>query len=54
MKMIEIRENDYSAENEFLLYLKISHENVLKYFDHFHHRKGKVDNICIIIEYCEV
>lgn len=54
MKMIEVAEKDNSAENEFSLYLRISHENVLKYFDHFQHEQNGTDYICIIVEYCEV
>ena len=51
MKMIR---KDSDTENEFLIYLQISHENVLKYFDHFEHEEDGLDYICIITEYCQV
>ena len=51
MKMIR---KDSDTENEFLIFLQISHENVLKYFDHFEHEEDGLDYICIITEYCQV
>ena len=52
MKMV--KKVDSSAENEFFLLLQTSHENVLKYFDHFEHEERDIDYICIITEYCQV
>lgn len=54
MKMLE--KSDDSAENEFITYLKVNHENIVKYFDHFDHyeEENSTDYICIITEYCEV
>lgn len=54
MKMLD--KSDESAENEFLTYLKVNHENIVKYFDHFDHyeEENSTDYICIITEYCEV
>lgn len=43
-----------SAENEFSLLLTLYHENILRYFDHFHHETLEESQICIITEFCEV
>lgn len=52
MKVLE--KSNPSAENELAVLFRISHENILKYFDHFDHEERGVDCICIITEYCEV
>lgn len=42
------------AKREFENMLKINHENVIKYYDHFDHKIDYIENTCIIMEYCEV
>lgn len=49
-----IKKQSSTAENEFFLLLQTSHENVLKYFDHFECEEKGTDYICIITEYCTV
>ena len=45
---------DPSALNEFSLMWKISHENILKYYEHFDQEIDGLDYTCVITEYCEV
>lgn len=54
--MIEIKNDKSRDENEYILHLKISHQNIVKYFDHFDYedKEDGADYICIITEYCEV
>ena len=54
MKVIELKERDSSAENEFsLMCHEINHENILKYYEHFDHEINGKEYICIITEYCQ-
>lgn len=54
--MIEIKNDNSRNENEYNLHLKISHQNIVKYFDHFNYedKEDDRDYICLITEYCEV
>ena len=52
MKIIE--HLDSVTENEIDLFLKISHNNIVRYFDYFHRRIGSEHQTFIITEYCEV
>ena len=45
---------DETAENEFNHFLRINHENILRYFDHFDHRISGRIHTCVITEFCEV
>ena len=45
---------DTSTENELELLLEISHENIVRYFDHFHMRIEGEHQTFLITEYCEV
>ena len=48
MKMVRKDSNEYS------IYMQLSHENVLKYFDHFEREEKGTNYIYIITEYCQV
>lgn len=45
---------DSVAENELMIFWKISHENIVRYFDHFHMQFGDVKKAFLITEFCEV
>ena len=45
---------DSVTENELDLFVKINHENIVRYFDHFHIRIGDENKAFLITEYCEV
>ena len=45
---------DSVTENEIELFCQISHENIVRYFDHFHIRIGDENKAFLITEYCEV
>ena len=45
---------DSVTENEIDLFIKISHNNIVRYFDHFHRKTGSEHQTFLIIEYCEV
>ena len=47
-------ELDSATENELEMFSKINHENIVRYFDHFHLRMGDDDHTFLITEYCEV
>jgi hypothetical protein len=40
--------------NELELFSEITHENIVRYFDHFHIRIGDEDKTFLITEFCEV
>ena len=45
---------DSNKQNEFSIMWNITHENILRYYDHFDHKiKGKYKT-CVITEYCQV
>lgn len=58
MKIIEFE--DDSWKNEIRILKKLSHENVVKYMDHFELNMGEdssynqIRKVCIVTEYCEV
>lgn len=47
-------QNSNQVQNEVSLLLEISHENVLRYFDHFDGVFKNLDSTFIITEYCHV
>ena len=53
MKILKNR-FDQKVKNEFSLLLKISHENILRYFEHFEDVYKDLDCTFIITEYCHV
>ena len=53
MKVIKKRFNQ-NIQNEFTVLLKINHENILRYFEHFEGEFNDIDATFIITEYCEV
>mgnify|MGYP003385454995 CR=1 FL=1 len=53
MKVIKNRFNQ-KVQNEFSLLLKINHENILRYFEHFEDVYDDLDCTFIITEYCQV
>ena len=40
--------------NELDLFSEITHENIVRYFDHFHMRIGGENKTFLITEYCQV
>ena len=48
MKQIE------STVNEIELFSEINHENIVRYFDHFHMRIGGENKTFLITEFCQV
>ena len=58
MKMMDQNE---IADNELLVLMRLEHDNVLKYFDHFQFqfkiadvRSKVVTKLCVITEFCQV
>ena len=47
-------ELDWSTENELEMFLNINHDNIVRYFDHFHLEIGVDIQTFLITEYCEV
>ena len=45
---------DSSTENELDLFAQIIHENILRYFDHFHMNIEGEYQTFLITEYCQV
>ena len=45
---------DLSTENELEMFLNVNHENIVRYFDHFHIRIGDDNHTFLITEFCEV
>ena len=43
-----------STLNEIELYTEINHENIVRYFDHFHMRIGYDHKTFLITEFCQV
>ena len=43
-----------STLNEIELYTEINHENIVRYFDHFHMRIGDEIKTFLITEFCQV
>ena len=47
-------ELDSVTENELEMFFEINHENIVRYFDHFHLEIGDDSQTFLITEYCEV
>lgn len=45
---------DSSTVNEFSIIWNITHENILRYYDHFNHEINGKEKTCVITEYCQV
>ena len=45
---------DSATVNELDLFSEIIHENIVRYFDHFHKKIGEEYETFLITEYCEV
>ena len=45
---------DSLAENEQELFAQINHNNIVRYFDHFHTKIGDEYQTFLITEYCQV
>ena len=45
---------DSVTVNEIELFSEIIHENIVRYFDHFHKNIGGENQTFLITEYCEV
>ena len=45
---------DSVTENEIELCSKINHENIVRYFDHFHMSNEGENQTFLITEYCQV
>ena len=45
---------DSSTINELELFSEINHDNIVRYFDHFHMKIGEENQTFLITEYCEV
>ena len=52
MKIME--KLDSTTMNELELFSEINHDNIVRYFDHFHKRLGGENQTFLITEYCEV
>jgi serine/threonine protein kinase len=52
MKIME--QLDSTTMNELELFSEINHDNIVRYFDHFHKRFGGEYQTFLITEYCEV
>ena len=49
-----MKDSNPATENELEMFLEINHDNIVRYFDHFHLRMGDDDHTFLITEYCEV
>ena len=54
MKIVEHLDSVTENENEIDLIIKINHNNIVRYFDHFHRSIGSEHQTFLITEYCEV
>ena len=45
---------DTNALDEFSLMWKISHENIIIFYEHFDQEIDYLDYTCVVTEYCEV
>lgn len=54
-KAIKIMDRlDSITENELDMFFEINHENIVRYFDHFHLKIGDENQTFLITEFCEV
>lgn len=44
----------FSTVNELEMFLNVNHDNIVRYFDHFHMRIGDDNHTFLITEFCEV
>ena len=51
---MKIMESGESSENELQIFMRIEHENIVRYFDHFHKQINDNNNTFLVTEYCEV
>ena len=51
---MKIMESGESSENELHIFMRIEHENIVRYFDHFHKEISDNINTFLVTEYCEV
>lgn len=49
-----LKQADPTAQNEIKKYMKLSHQNIVRYFDHFDHEIHDETYTCIVFEYCQV
>ena len=56
MKVIKTREKGFSQkiQNELSFLMDISHQNIVRYFEHFEGVFNRFDCFFIITEYCHV
>ena len=47
-------QSDSATVNELNLFSEINHDNIVRYFNHFHKKIGGEDKTFLIIEYCQV
>ena len=47
-------QSDSITDNELEMFLNINHDNIVRYFDHFHLKIGDDNQTFLITEYCEV
>ena len=52
MKIMD--QTDSTTFNELELFSKINHDNIVRYFDHFHKKIGGENQTFLITEYCQV
>jgi hypothetical protein len=45
---------DSASVNELVIFWDINHENIVRYYDHFHLKIGSENKTFLITEYCEV
>jgi serine/threonine protein kinase len=45
---------DLVTENELKIFSEINHDNIVRYYDHFHMSIEGEDKTFLITEYCEV
>lgn len=60
-KAMKMMDQNEIADNELLVLMRLEHDNVLKYFDHFQFqfkiadvRSKFVTKLCVITEFCQV
>lgn len=58
-RAMKVMDSNEMAGNELAVLIRLDHENVVKYYDHFEvNVRGvgyqSIVNLCVIIEYCEV
>ena len=55
MKIMDASDDsDSTTDNELEMFLNINHDNIVRYFDHFHLKIGDDNQTFLITEFCEV